>query len=121
MSYKERKEKIEKKYKDIISDLKKGRCTKQELSVKYNLDERSIRRIIQEISYYFPVISFSSTKGYYIPTLDENTNTKEILEDLQHTINEHQSRIGELKRKMKPLIAMIKEMEKKNENCTRTD
>lgn len=115
MSYKERKEKVEKKYKDIISDLKKGRCTKQELSVKYDLDERTIRRIVQKISYYFPVVSFSSKKGYYIPILDENANTKEILEDLQHTINEHQSRINELKRKMKPLIATIKVMEKKNE------
>ena len=115
MSYKQRKEKVEKKYKDIISDLKKGRCTKEELSVKYDLDERTIRRIIAEISYYFPVVSFSSTKGYYIPTLDENANTKEISEDLQHTINEHQSRVNELKRKMKPLIATIKAMEKKNE------
>lgn len=113
MSYKQRKEKIEKKYKDIISDLKEGRCTKQELSVKYNLDERTIRRIVQEISYYFPVVSFSSAKGYYIPTVDENANTKEILDDLHHTLNEHQSRVNELKRKMKPLIAMIKEMEEK--------
>lgn len=115
MSYKQRKEKVEKKYKDIISDLKKGRCTKEELSVKYNLDERTIRRIIAEISCYFPVISFSSAKGYYIHTPDENANTKEILEDLQHTLNEHLSRVNELKRKMKPLIATIKEMEKKNE------
>lgn len=115
MSYKQRKEKVEKKYKEIISDLKKGRCTKQELAKKYNLYERSIRRIIAEISYYFPVISFSSEKGYYIPTVDENTNTKEILEDLKHTLNEHQSRVNELKRKMKPLIAMIKVVEKKNE------
>lgn len=121
MSYKQRKEKIEKKYESIISDLKKGRCTKEELSVKYNLDERTIRRIIAEISCYFPVVSFSSTKGYYIPIVDENTNTNEILEDLQHALNEHMSRVNELKRKMKPLIATIKEMEKKNENCTRTD
>lgn len=115
MSYKQRKEKVEKKYESIISDLKKGRCTKEELSTKYDLDERTIRRIIQEISCYFPIISFSSTKGYYIPTLDENANTKEILEDIQHTLNEHMSRVNELKRKMKPLIATIKEMEKKNE------
>lgn len=115
MSYKQRKEKIKKKYESIILDLKKGRCTKEELSTKYDLDERTIRRIIQGISYYFPVVSFSSTKGYYIPTLDENTNTKEILEDLKHTINEHLSRVNELKRKMKPLIATIKVMEKKNE------
>lgn len=119
MTYKKRKEKIAKKYESIISDLKKGRCTKEELSIKYDLDERTIRRIVQKISYYFPVISFSSVKGYYIPTLDENTNTKEILEDLQHTINEHQSRINELKRKMKPLIATIKVMEKGNVNGTK--
>ena len=119
MSYKQRKEKIEKKYKDIISDLKKGRCTKEELSSKYDLDERTIRRIIQEISCYFPVCSFSNTKGYYIPSVNENTNTNEILEDLQHTLNEHLSRVNELKRKMKPLIATIKEMEKGNVNGTK--
>lgn len=111
MNYKQRKESIEKKYESIISDLKEGRTTKQELSIKYNLNERSIRRIIQEISCYFPVCSFSSEKGYYIPSVNENTNTKKILGDLQHTLNEHLSRVKELKRKMKPLIAMIKEME----------
>ena len=106
-SYKRRKEIISKKYASIIADLTKETQYKEDLCFKYKYSERSIRMILSEISFYYPVIATSDRRGYRIAT-DEGDD----INDVKHTVNELLSRCTQLKKRCKPLIAFLKGGEK---------
>lgn len=106
MNYQKKKELITKRYESIIELLKEGNQYKNDLREKFKYTERGIRRVLSEISFYYPVIAHSKNKGYRIASDDD-------LVEAQHTINELLSRCKEIKRKCKPLVAYIKEKENK--------
>lgn len=106
-TYEKKKEIISKKYASIIADLMKETQYKEDLCLKYKYSEREIRKILSEISFYYPVIATSDKRGYRIAT-DEDDDVV----DVQHTVNELLSRCKQLKRKCKPLIAFLKGGEK---------
>ena len=106
-TYEKKKEIISKKYASIIADLKKETQYKEDLCFKYKYSERSIRMILSEISFYYPVIATSDRRGYRIAT-DEGDD----INDVKHTVNELLSRCTQLKKRCKPLIAFLKGGEK---------
>lgn len=90
--------------------------TKEELCANFHVSDRQIRRNMAEVANYLPIASSSSSKGYRLLEFDENTSIDDLsqmLEDAQHQINENQSRIDNLKARMKPLIALKKEIQKR--------
>jgi hypothetical protein len=78
--------------------LKERFYTKKELIKIFNLGERQIRMIIEEISHRYPVISTSGTNaGYKIAT------SLEDLELVEHTWGELSSRLNKIEQRCKPL------------------
>lgn len=113
---KQNKENKEKFYSVLVEPLLKEICNKEDLMFTYNYSERGVRKEIQEISMFFPVISYSKQKGYRIIDVEKCINEEICLEEIQEincVINELQSRIVMLKKKMKPLIACKKVLEKR--------
>ena len=101
---------------------KEGRkLTRKDLMEISKWSDSACRREISLISMFYPIISFSSKQGYEmvdIQKLIKNGNIEEIdnaLDDIDHTINEHMSRILTLKKKIKPLIANKKVLEKEKQ------
>lgn len=81
---------------------------KWELAAKYDVTEREIRRRLEEIANYYPVIATSDKKGYAIAVWDENMDNESLIavhEEIMHQIAEINSRIKNLKARLKPLIA----------------
>lgn len=69
---------------------------------------------IAELANYAPVISFSSSKGYRLVIIPEKADKRVLqgyLEAIEHTLREHESRIVNIKARMKPLIAAKKDIE----------
>lgn len=80
-----------------------------------NSGNRNARRRISDMSMFYPIISLSQEKGYEVLTVPSQLGSEEILvniERVDHQINDYNSRIAVLKRKMKPLIAWKKVAEK---------
>lgn len=99
----------------LMDDLVKGVCFKDDLKFKYNYSERGIRNEIQRISMFFPVISCSRRKGYRIINVEEtikNNKQQEEINEINLTLHELNCRIKQLKKRMKPLIAAKKVLEK---------
>lgn len=71
---------------EIISELKKRFCTREEISVWLNCHDRSARRFIENIKSEFPVIHSSRIKGYKIAT------TKEDLKLVEESIKDNRSK-----------------------------
>lgn len=84
----------------MYNTLKKGFHTKQELMEIFGLGERQIRMLITEVSHRFPVISTSGTNAGY-----KLARTVEDLQEVEHTWAELSSRMEELEKRIKPLIA----------------
>ena len=84
---------------------------KEEICNKLGLCERKTRIEIAKAKLFFPVISFSSRKGYRLidtERLIAENNKEEIsqsLEEINHTLRENKSRIKKLNRNMRALIA----------------
>lgn len=116
MNIKQTKENKEKFYSVLVEPLLKETCNKEDLMITYNYSERAVRLEIQKISMFHPVVSNSSSKGYRIVDVDkaikENKQDEEI-DAINRTINELQARIRNLKKRMKPLIACKKVLERK--------
>lgn len=77
---------------------------------------RAARNNISEMSLYYAIISLTQEKGYEMLIDIDNYTEEELklnIEKVQHQINDFQSRINVLKRRMKPLIAWKKVAEKK--------
>ena len=77
-------------------------ATKEEIGVCLGVkNERSVRDIISLLATKKPIISNSSGKGYKL------AQTKEDLEEVEHTWAELSSRIEEIEKRIKPLIKFI--------------
>ena len=90
--------------------------TREDLSQIFQMNDRSIRAKVAEIANYLPVISLSDSKGYRILCFNEETSMEDMvdmLNDAQHQICELQSRVDNLKARMKPLIAFTKVLQSK--------
>lgn len=99
----------------ILEVLKEHRITRSELKWLLKQSDSNCRIEIGRIRKFYPVLSNSNEKGYFIPTFDKkktNEELEEIVSECRITILDFQSRIKELRSNMKPLIAMIKVCER---------
>lgn len=102
---------------------------KEELATYFQLDERTIRAELEKIANYYPVIAFSNRIGYQIATWSKEMTIGElesVHDDILHQINELNSRIKNLKARLKPLVAnkvMLKKtiQEKETEDVLASD
>lgn len=81
---------------------------KNDLACMFGLTERGVRKEIEKIANYFPVIAPSSAKGYKVLYWDANMSNEELEEkeeEILHQIAEINSRIKNLKARLKPLVA----------------
>lgn len=115
MTYQERKN----QYKDrglIDLLLAEEPRTKEELANIMHCTPRQARRLIQQLRMFFPVISYSSQRGYSLPPKLESINDMDaamkVGERVHHTINEIKSRVDVLNKELKPLIAYLEELKK---------
>ncbi len=92
------------------------RCTKQDLMEVLHCSERDVRDIVAECSMHYPVITYSVKGAGYrrAKPIDELSAQELALEDeeVMRSINELNSRIKCLKKRLKPLIAWHKMKEK---------
>lgn len=102
----------------LLNDLKERNHTRAELCMKYGKSDSAIRDEVFRISMFYPVISHSAKVGYRISNvkalLEENDEVKIAWEkqELQHSINELNSRIKMLKKRQRALIGALKVLEK---------
>lgn len=78
--------------------------------------ERKVRKMVEEVSYHYAVVSSSKKKGYRLAKPINNLSLEELqreIGEVEESTNEDLSRISKLKRKMKPKIAWLKVAEKK--------
>ena len=83
--------------------------TRDELAAHLNYSDRKVRREIEKLANYYPIISVSSKQGYRLGSFDENASydtLKSLKEDVRHALAELQSRVESLQARMKPLIAL---------------
>ena len=99
--------------KHLVSD---DFITRYELEQKLSgLTDREIRREISELRKHYAVLSGSYTKGYRLVKKLDTLKGDELLEELHYinkTINEFMTKINDMKRTLKPLIAAKKVIEK---------
>ena len=89
--------------------------SKGELQDKIGFTERGIRGEISNISKFHPVISYSSKKGYRLAKDFSKLNVEEAAAEwleVEHSLNELKARNRDINKRMKPLIAYQKKMEK---------
>lgn len=82
--------------------------TKDELCATLNYSDRGIRRAVEQMANYYPVISYSSAKGYRFVRFDETTkfdDLESMYNEAGHSLAELQSRVESLQARMKALIA----------------
>ena len=88
----------------------------EEIEKLLETSNRNARDRISEMSMYHAIISLTQEKGYQVlGDLDKYSEEqiKQNIEKINHQINDFQSRINTLKKRMKPLIAWKKVAEKK--------
>lgn len=81
---------------------------KDELASHFQVDERTIRAHLEKIANYYPVVAFSNRIGYQIVVWSKEMTIGELEsceEDILHQIAELNSRIKNLKARLKPLVA----------------
>ena len=87
----------------------------EEVEDEFGISNRNARDKISEMSMYYAIISLTQEKGYELLGDINNYTDEEILKNIEkinHQINDFQSRISVLKKRMKPLIAWKKVAEK---------
>lgn len=87
----------------------KHSTTKEEIIDALDINERVARDLISFIKKKFPVIAFSSSKGYRL------AQTFDDYEDAKQTVAEVESRINDLQEGIAPLKNFINQMEVHNE------
>lgn len=99
----------------ILDLLKCGKVSKWDIVEKLEISERYVREMISTCSMYYPVLALSNKEGYRlaknINSMNQEEKNKE-LEEVKHQLNEFNSRIKVLKKRMKPLIAYLKVLER---------
>lgn len=101
--------------KNLLNAMKERRISRGEASAITGLGDSNTRYEIRLISLFYPVLTDSSGKGYQIVNTSEITeeDVDDVLEKIDHTINEFNSRIAIMKKRLKPLIASKKVLESK--------
>lgn len=103
-------------YSSIMSYIKSETpTTKGELQNITGFTERSVRNEISSISKFHPVIAYSSRKGYRLAQDFSKLNVEEAANEwleVEHSLNELKARNRDINKRMKPLIAYQKKMEK---------
>lgn len=89
--------------------------SKWDMVEKLEKSERQIRRMIADCSQFYAVIATSDKEGYRLARkIDSMTDEEKALEkiEVEHQLAELKCRVKALKRRMKPLVAYLKMMEK---------
>lgn len=89
--------------------------SKWDMVEKLELSERRIRKMISDCSQFYAVIATSDKEGYRLARkIDSMTDEEKALEknEVEHQLAELKCRVKALKRRMKPLVAYLKMMEK---------
>lgn len=88
--------------------------TREELREVLQMSDRQVRKEMERIANYHPLIATSNRKGYKL-ALFSDTDSKEdmiaLLREVEHEIAELSSRVNSLYARMNPLIAMKVELE----------
>lgn len=87
----------------------------EELENHFSISNRNAREKVSEMSMHHAIISLTQEKGYELLLGIDNYSNEELLiyiNKIEHQINDFQSRIKFLKKRMKPLIAWKKVAEK---------
>ena len=90
--------------------------SKWDMVEKLELSERRIRKMISECSQFYAVIATSDKEGYRLARKIDSMNDEEkALEkiEVEHQLAELKCRVKALKRRMKPLVAYLKVLEKR--------
>ena len=95
----------EKRILNILSDGKTH--TKTSLSARLDLDDRQVRREIQKVKYYYPILQSPDRVGYWLAK-DESD-----LPSVRRLLAEYESKKRIYSRQERPLIAFIYEQEKR--------
>lgn len=101
-------------YSPIFNFLKETK-TRDEIANYLCVSKRKAREEVALISKHYAVIRGSFQKGYRLAKPIKDINSNELnqeIELVQRTVNEFNSRIKDMKRTMKPLIAYLKVAEK---------
>ena len=81
-----------------------------------DLDEREVRKAIAELANYVAVVSLSTSKGYRVLSVKDDTPTEDMVDFLKlidHQLKDFRSRVTNIKARMKPLIALEAVIRKK--------
>lgn len=98
--------------------------SKWDMVEKLELSERKIRKMISECSQFYAVIATSDKEGYRLAKKIDSMNDEEkALEkiEVEHQLAELKCRVKALKRRMKPLVAYLKMMEKLESEVDKND
>lgn len=90
--------------------------SKWDMVEKLELSERKIRMMIADCSQFYAVIATSDKEGYRLARKIDSMNDEEkALEkiEVEHQLAELKCRVRALKRRMKPLVAYLKVLEKR--------
>lgn len=102
----------------LIEPLKQRTYTRSELCSILGCRDVEAREEVRKVAMFYPVVSHSSKKGYYIVDVEKLINKGNVeniineIGNLQASLNEDQSRIRALKRRMRAKIAAKKVLEK---------
>ncbi len=108
--------------KELLIELLQNQTTRTELCVLLKTNDCSARDRVREISLEQPIISHSKAKGYRICNVEKlkfKNNHDEIkneILELEHTINEINSRIRELAKRRIPILKALKELKEQLKN-----
>lgn len=90
--------------------------TRAELTEAFGKGDREMRRELEKIANFYPIISTSDKGGYQLGHFKDDYTTQHlslVYEDCVHAIAEIASRVESLNARLKPLIALKIELEDK--------
>lgn len=99
----------------LLNLMKHQKITRKELKEFTGLNDNNARDEVRKIALFYPVSSYTGSNGYRVIDTKKVTEDEylDVIEEINRTINEQLSRIKVLKKRMKPLIACKKVLEKK--------
>ena len=116
LKLKQTKENKQKFWSPLLDLLKIGTpVTRSELQDAVGFSDRAVRKEISNISKFHPVISYSSKKGDRLAKDFSKITVEEAAAEwleVEHSLNELKARNRDINKRMKPLIAYQKKMEK---------
>ena len=86
---------------ELITLLTYNSRTKEEISLLFNINERSVREWIAELTKDYPIICLSQSKGYRIARSEED------IAEAIHQVKENQSRADKINARNKGLMKFL--------------